>query len=42
MAGDTIVRLVATMEAHPKVALIQTLPLVVNARTLFARLQQFA
>jgi membrane glycosyltransferase len=42
MAGDTIVRLVAAMEAHPKVALIQTLPLVVNARTLFARLQQFA
>jgi membrane glycosyltransferase len=42
MAGDSIVRLVAAMEAHPKVALIQTLPLVVNARTLFARLQQFA
>jgi membrane glycosyltransferase len=42
MAGDTIVRLVAAMEAHPKVALIQTLPLVVNARTLFARLQQFS
>jgi membrane glycosyltransferase len=42
MAGDSIVRLVAAMEAHPKVALIQTLPLVVNARSLFARLQQFA
>jgi membrane glycosyltransferase len=42
MTGDTIVRLVAAMEAHPEVALIQTLPLVVNARTLFARLQQFA
>ena len=42
MAGDTLVRLVAAMEAHPDVALIQTLPLVVNARTLFARLQQFA
>jgi membrane glycosyltransferase len=42
MAGDTIVRLVAAMEAHPNIALIQTLPLVVNARTLFARLQQFA
>ena len=26
MTGDTIVRLVAAMEAHPKVALIQTLP----------------
>ena len=42
MTGDTIVRLVAAMEAHPDVALIQTLPIVVNARTLFARLQQFA
>jgi membrane glycosyltransferase len=42
MTGDTIVRLVAAMESHPAVALIQTLPVVVNARTLFARLQQFA
>jgi membrane glycosyltransferase len=42
MAGDTIVRLVAAMERHPNVALIQTLPIVVNAKTLFARLQQFA
>jgi membrane glycosyltransferase len=42
MTGDTIVRLVAAMDNHPKVALIQTLPIVVNARTLFARWQQFA
>ena len=42
MTGDTIVRLAAAMERHPDVALIQTLPIVVNARTLFARLQQFA
>ena len=42
MAGDTIVRLAAAMETHPEVALIQTLPIVVNARTLFARLQQFS
>jgi membrane glycosyltransferase len=42
MTGDTIVRLAAAMEQHPRVALIQTLPIVVNARTLFARLQQFA
>jgi membrane glycosyltransferase len=42
MTGDTIVRLAAAMEAHPNVALIQTLPIVVNATTLFARLQQFA
>jgi membrane glycosyltransferase len=42
MTGDTMVRLVAAMETHPRVALIQTLPVVVNAKTLFARLQQFA
>ena len=42
MTEDTIVRLVSAMEAHPGVALIQTLPIVVNAKTLFARLQQFS
>jgi len=42
MTDDTIVRLVSAMERHPGVALIQTLPIVVNARTLFARLQQFS
>jgi membrane glycosyltransferase len=42
MTGDTIVRLVAAMERHRHVALIQTLPIVVNARTSFARWQQFA
>jgi membrane glycosyltransferase len=42
MTGDTIVRLVSAMETHPDVALIQTLPIVVNAKTLFARLQQFS
>jgi membrane glycosyltransferase len=42
MTGDTIVRLVSAMERHRDVALIQTLPIVVNARTLFARLQQFS
>jgi membrane glycosyltransferase len=42
MTADTIVRLAHAMESHPKIALIQTLPIVVNARTLFARLQQFS
>ena len=42
MTGDTIVRLVSAMETHAGVALIQTLPIVVNAKTLFARLQQFS
>jgi membrane glycosyltransferase len=30
------------MESHPKAALIQTLPVIVNAKSLFARWQQFA
>src|SRR5438105_5806643 len=42
MTGDTIVRLALAIESHPTVALIQTLPIVVNAKTLFARLQQFS
>ncbi|MFC0242918.1 glucans biosynthesis glucosyltransferase MdoH [Rhodopseudomonas telluris] len=42
MTGDALVRMAAAMEQHSDVALIQTLPVVVNARTLFARLQQFA
>jgi membrane glycosyltransferase len=42
MTADTIVRLTSAMESFPAVALIQTLPIVVNAKTLFARLQQFS
>ena len=42
MTGDAIVRLASAMESHPAVALIQTLPIIVNAKTWFARLQQFA
>jgi membrane glycosyltransferase len=42
MDGDMIVRLAGAMERHPRVGLIQTLPVLVNANTLFARLQQFA
>src|SRR4051812_49051712 len=42
MTGDAVVRLVSAMERHAGVALIQTLPIVVNAKTLFARLQQFS
>jgi membrane glycosyltransferase len=42
MAGDTIVRLVRAMETNPSAALIQTQPVIVNAQSLFSRLQQFA
>ena len=42
MTGDTLVRLVAAMERNPGVGLIQTFPVMVNATTTFARVQQFA
>jgi membrane glycosyltransferase len=42
MAGRTLVELVRLMEENPGTALIQTLPALVNARTLFGRAQQFA
>jgi membrane glycosyltransferase len=42
MTGQALVQLVSTMEAHEDAGLIQTVPLVVNRNTLFARAQQFA
>jgi membrane glycosyltransferase len=42
MAGDTLVKMVDLMEAHPGVALIQSAPLPVNHESLFARILQFA
>jgi membrane glycosyltransferase len=42
MSGEALVRLAHAMETHPHAALIQTAPIVVNARSLFGRLQQFA
>lgn len=42
MTGDAVVRLAAALEQHPKVALVQTLPVIVNGGSVFARLQQFA
>ena len=42
MTGDTLVRLSSAMEQHPQLALVQTLPMIVNGRTFFARMQQFA
>ena len=42
MLGHTIVNLAAAMEADPDAGIIQTLPLIINRNTLFARLQQFA
>ena len=42
MTGDAIVRLAVAMEADPDAGIIQTLPLIINRNTLFARVQQFA
>ena len=42
MRGETLVDLVKLMEAHPTTGLIQTVPALVNAESLFGRIQQFA
>ncbi|MFK8253099.1 glucans biosynthesis glucosyltransferase MdoH [Ancylobacter terrae] len=42
MTGACILRLAAAVEADPRIGLVQTLPVIVGGRTLFARLQQFA
>jgi membrane glycosyltransferase len=42
MTGHAIVNLAAAMEADPDAGIIQTLPLIINRNTLFARIQQFA
>jgi membrane glycosyltransferase len=42
MSGRAIVELAAAMEADPGAGVIQTLPLIINRNTLFARVQQFA
>ena len=42
MCGETLVDLVKLMEVHPTVGLIQTVPALVNAESLFGRIQQFA
>ncbi len=42
MTAHSIVSLASAMEADPDSGIIQTLPLIINRNTLFARLQQFA
>jgi len=42
MTGDTLVRIAAAMESNEDVALVQTLPVIVNGATVFARMQQFS
>lgn len=42
MSGDTLVKLVQLMELNPQVGIIQTAPQLMGAKTLFARIHQFA
>ncbi len=42
MEGSTIVQMAALMGANPAVGLLQTVPLLINRNTLFARAHQFA
>jgi membrane glycosyltransferase len=42
MTGTCVVALAAAMEADPDSGIIQSLPLIINRNTLFARVQQFA
>jgi membrane glycosyltransferase len=42
MDGDTLVRLAGFMDQQPKTGLIQTVPRLVNRKSLFGRVHQFA
>lgn len=42
MSGETLVRLVDAMERHPRIGILQTVPVAVGRETLLARIQQFA
>lgn len=42
MRGDTLVRMVQLMEREPQCGILQTAPMLINARSPFARLQQFS
>jgi len=42
MTADAIMALATAMENDPDAGIIQTLPLIINRNTMFARLQQFA
>lgn len=42
MSGDALVRMVRLMELEPQVGILQTNPAIMNARSAFARIQQFA
>lgn len=41
MSGETLLHLVDAMERNPRAGLIQTTPAIINAETLYQRVQQF-
>jgi membrane glycosyltransferase len=42
MEGTTLVKMVRLMEREPQVGILQTSPAIINAESLFARVQQFS
>ena len=42
MTGDAMIRMADAMERHPGVGLIQSMPVIINGQTVFARCLQFA
>lgn len=42
ISGDAVVGLASIMEQKPSIGLLQTVPMIINARTLFQRWMQFA
>ncbi len=42
MSGETLVRMVQAMEAHPGIGILQTAPKSINSLSLISRLQQFS
>jgi membrane glycosyltransferase len=42
MTASTMLQLTAAIEADPQAGIVQTVPIMINRNTLFARLQQFA
>ncbi|WP_425100740.1 glucans biosynthesis glucosyltransferase MdoH [Tropicibacter sp. S64] len=42
MSGDALRRMIARMDADPRLGLLQTLPQIVGSRSVFARAMQFA
>ena len=42
MQADTLIQMVRLMEKNPQTGIIQAPPMMINARSLFSRIQQFA